>query len=336
MDEKLRSNKQRATAAYNATRRLLKTRLDASEKNFRLIALAKSTFMKKWTDLENSHYEFISKAENLNADQLEEEEEAWNTIFLEHEELLAASDDSMEEMIPKEDKSDIYKVTLITKSGWFAWFGGKHVSLSLVGDKSESQPNNFRCVDCDNRKSFDKYEFEIENEDVGNIHYISMTVPENDDKVVFFLEKIIIEKNQSTMEFPVFEWITNDTTATHIFTSNKTCLPQNENEFRKRARLVQTRVNKQGLNWSHAIQGLPGNSGFLKMDEVNTKYRPPLELDLVKKEKSPMETFNVEGFSKEKTEESVWTSNWDSDEEFGRQALNGALPGFSSYELGKL
>ena len=67
------------------------------------------------------------------------------------------------------------------------------------------------------------------------------------------------------------------------------------------------------------------------MDEVDAKYRPPLELDLIKKEKKPIQTFMVGTaeacIGKDKTEESVWASNWDSDEEFGRQALNGALPG---------
>ena len=188
-----------------------------------------------------------------------------------------------------------------------------------------------RAFDGENKKSIDTYEFEIENIDVGNIQNISMTVPENDEKVIFFLEKIIVKRNQSSTEFPIYEWITNETSATHIFTSNKTSLPQKDTEYRKRARLLQTRTSKQSLNWSHAISGLPGSSGFLKMDEVDTKYRPPLELDLIKKEKKPIENFMVgtaEGcYPKDKTEESVWASNWDSDEEFGRQALNGALPG---------
>ena len=99
--------------------------------------------------------------------------------------------------------------------------------------------------------------------------------------------------------------------------------------------MLQTRANKQGLNWSHAIQGLPGSAGYLKMDEVDTKYRPPLELDLVKQEKTPIETFEVEGFPKDKTEESDWARNWDTDEEFGRQALNGALPGSFLYKYRK-
>jgi len=330
MDEKLRNDKQKATAAYNASKRLLNSRMSSAEKDFRLIALAKSTFVKKWNDLENSHYEFISKATNLSADKLEEEEESWNQIFLDHEELLAASDDSMGKMIPAQDKTNVYKVTLITKSGWFAWFGAKNVSLILVGDLAESKTINFRSTDVENKRSFDRYEFEIENTDVGNIQNISMGIPENDDKVIFFLEKIIVEKNQSTTEFPIYEWITNDTTATHIFTSNKTSLPQHETEYRKRARLLQTRASKQSLNWSHAIGGLPGSSGFLKMDEVDTKYRPPLELDLLRKETKPIENFMVgtaeSCYNKDKTEESAWASNWDSDEEFGRQALNGALP----------
>lgn len=330
MDENLLNAKQKATAAYNATKRLLNSRLNSSEKDYRLIALAKSTFVKKWNDLENCHYEYISKAQNLTADQLEEEEESWNQIFLDHEDILSLSDDSLGQMIPAQDKTNVYKVTLITKSGWFAWFGVKNISLILVGDRKESEGIHFRSVDGQNKKSIDTYEFEIENIDVGNIQNISMNIPENDEKVIFFLEKIIVEKNQSLTEFPIYEWITNDTSATHIFTSNKTILPQNETEYRKRARLLQTRVSKQSLNWSHAIGGLPGSSGFLKMDEVDAKYRPPLELDLIKKEKKPIQTFMVGTaeacIGKDKTEESVWASNWDSDEEFGRQALNGALP----------
>jgi hypothetical protein len=326
MDKNLLNAKQKATAAYNATKRLLNSRLNSSEKDYRLIALAKSTFVKKWNDLENCHYEYISKAQNLTADQLEVEEESWNQIFLDHEELLSLSDDSLGQMIPAQDKTNVYKVTLITKSGWFAWFGVKNISLILVGDKKESEGIHFRSVDGQNKKSMDTYEFEIENVDVGNIQNISMSIPENDEKVIFFLEKIIVEKNQSLTEFPIYEWITNDTSAIHIFTSNKTILPQNDTEYRKRARLLQTRVSKQSLNWSHAIGGLPGSSGFLKMDEVDAKYRPPLELDLIKKEKKPIQTFMVGTaeacLGKDKTEESVWASNRDSDEEFGRQALN--------------
>merc|ERR1719474_1168984 len=328
MDTKLKEGKQKAQVAYNASKRLLDTRLAAPEKDFRLLSLAKSTLLKKWTDLENSHYELISKAESVSQDDLEKEEENWNDVFLKHEDLLAQVEEALDEIVPRSKETDNYKITLITKSGWFAWFGVKTVRIILVGDKGESEADSFRSIDSSNKKSFDTYEFLIDKADVGNIENIQMNIPEDDEKVVFFLEKIHVEKQGTVNEFPIFEWITNDTTATHIFTSNKTNLPQNESEFRRRARLLQVRVAKQSLNWSHAIAGLPGSAGFLKMDEVDTKYRPPLEQELVKKEKLALKTFSVnsDGFEKDETAESCWVYNWESDEEFGRQALNGAMP----------
>jgi len=329
MNRELLNAKQKASAAYNATRKLLSSRLESSERNFRTISLAKSTFLQKWMNLENSHYEFISNAVDLSAEQLEKEEESWNEIFLNHEDLLSACEDVLNQMVPTSNKTNNYEVTLTTKSGWFSYFGEKNINIVLIGDKNESEAIHFRSID-GQKQSFDTFEFNIENIDVGNIQNITLTVPEKDDKVNFFLEKIMVKRNQDLTEFPIYEWITSQPSATHIFTSNKTGLPQNDTEHRRRARLLQTRQAKQCLSWSHAIVGLPGSSGFLKMDEVDTKYRPPLEVDLAKKEGEKIQTFQVgtpqSCYLKDKTKESVWASNWDSDEEFGRQALNGALP----------
>eukprot|EP00092_Neocalanus_flemingeri_P002831 GFUD01003029.1.p1 GENE.GFUD01003029.1~~GFUD01003029.1.p1 ORF type:complete len:775 (-),score=184.02 GFUD01003029.1:82-2406(-) len=331
MDVELLNAKNKSSAAYNAAKKLLNSRLQQAEKNSRTISLAKSTFLKKWTDLENCHYEYISKTTILSNDQLEAEGESWNSTFMEHEDLLALCDDALTEMGPgpDTDSTNSYELTLVTKSGCFAWNGQKAINILLVGDRGESEADNFRSLDGETRESFDTFEFAIENVNVGNIQHISMTIPE-DGVVSFYLEKITVKKSQTTTEFPIYEWITNQFSTTHIFTSNMTGLPQNDTDLRKKARSLQTKLSKQSMKWSHNMQGLPGSSGYLKMDEVDNKYRPPLEQDLEKNDTDAIPTFMAETpgpcYAKDKTEESVWTATWDTDEEFGRQALNGALP----------
>ena len=240
-----------------------------------------------------------------------------------------------------ETKKSKYLVAIRTKSKWFTWFGDNTVNITVFGDKAKTS-NNYLA----NAKPVvgnAVLEYEFIDQDVGEIEFITFENRETKEEIKWYLEHVHIQKDdEKAVEFPVFQWISNRTSDPLIIMTNKTVLPQNESKVREKARSIQQEIVQNNFQWSHEVAGFPGSSGFLPpvhdvftTPEIKTEGSPDLESFFSYPVETITNTFSSSNSSnesltinypKEKTLEIEWVNNWLSDEEFGRQALNGSLP----------
>eukprot|EP00092_Neocalanus_flemingeri_P065524 GFUD01079698.1.p1 GENE.GFUD01079698.1~~GFUD01079698.1.p1 ORF type:complete len:1168 (+),score=312.67 GFUD01079698.1:40-3543(+) len=173
------------------------------------------------------------------------------------------------------------------------------------------------------------------------------------------------DKSGYDIKFPFFQWLNNASPDPLIIASNRTCLPQNESEIRSSVRLLETSLSshwketkfkwsydlKTGDNIEDVREHLPG---FLKVhseektyDELDSRFQWAPEhyseyknlrrtlamtgiTSTIKGLFDPINTFeeykDVVDEIPEESAEAAWMDNWDSDEEFGRQTMNGMHP----------
>ena len=173
------------------------------------------------------------------------------------------------------------------------------------------------------------------------------------------------DKSGYEISFPFFQWVNNVSQDPLIIMSNQTCLPQNESEIRNSARLLETSLSghwvETSFNWSYELK--TGDTiedvrehqpGFLEVksedksyDELDSRFqwnpehyteykdlRRTLAMTGLKSTITglfdPINTIeeykDVVDEIPEESAEASWMEIWDSDEEFGRQTMNGMNP----------
>ena len=203
--------------------------------------------------------------------------------------------------------------------------------------------------------------FKIKDIDVGCIEFIGLHVEKWFLHQEWYLEYIEIEKfiendvlNDAPMKFPVYYWFA-PSSEIQYFLTNRTCIPQKESPTRKIGNYRTQQAMKDSIEWNEpgnrVSKGVPGyidTIGYKTMD-LNLKFTnskdKALESGMKKvlnnvvfktiqekfKEFSQLKHYlrAAKDLSKELLKRVPWLENdlWKTDEEFGRQILNGYHPG---------
>ena len=172
----------------------------------------------------------------------------------------------------------------------------------------------------------------------------------------WYIDYIIVIQdppNGKVTSFPVYQWITkHDHHREFIIATNKTCLPQKESSARVASNRREKQTREDIIKWAEEryANGLPGHiyvdGGHDDIKDLNVRFTDgknrnfthnamkALNNAMWKRMYSKMARFNsiedYKEFSKglKKSELPVWVlqDTWRTDEEFGRQMLNGTNP----------
>ena len=202
--------------------------------------------------------------------------------------------------------------------------------------------------------------FKIKDIDIGDIEFIGIMVEKWVIHQEWYLEYIEIQKSfgkdgpiDEVMKFPVYCWFLPSCEAQYFLT-NKTCLPQKESSTRKIDNYRTQQAMKDSIKFNEpknrASKGFPGYIDSIAYKEMNLNLKftnakdKALEYNMKKTLNNAMfksfqEKFRViselkhylraaKDLNKQLVKQVSWLDDdlWRTDEEFGRQILNGYHP----------
>ena len=236
------------------------------------------------------------------------------------------------------------------------------VEIKIIGSAAETKFHKLVKPFRNNFERGARDSFKITSDDVGEIECISLKVQVDNIshmKDLWYIDYIQVIKEPphgTSVHFPIFQWIARkDFNRELIFSTNKTCIPQKDSEKRTMDDRRSCQVKNNTVEWHTTEEGEPrGLSGRIKVEgtyeqldqnvRFTNKKMTAIKDNYLKAQTNGMwlelqsnfqsfKSFDdykyfCQGLVKEE-DMPVWTQNdlWKTDEEFGRQILNGVNPG---------
>ena len=128
------------------------------------------------------------------------------------------------------------------------------VEIKIIGTTGETKFHRLVKPFRNNFERGSKDSFKIRSDDVGDIECISLKVlVDLNMKDLWYIDYIQVIKDPphgTLTHFPIFQWIArNDFNREHIFSTNKTCIPQKDSEKRTIDDRRSRQVRKQTVEW---------------------------------------------------------------------------------------
>lgn len=227
------------------------------------------------------------------------------------------------------------------------------VSLIVFGTNGTSQKQALDNFWNDDFKKGAKNVFTFEDVDVGAIEYIELSL----DSCSWYVNHINIEKNGEQIYFPIYEWLPQYNKSPLVVATNKTKLPQKDSTLRQAVRSAQTKKYPWAAQLKEyplagfadfTLETLPDNITFeekktkqIRNDRSDMVFDTMFEvvrgmfdpIDKIEEYREITSGYTrMEGMQKKVDHpvkdgfESNWIQNWQTDEELGRQVLNGVNP----------
>ena len=252
-----------------------------------------------------------------------------------------------------------YQVTI--KTGDQAPSGtNSDIKLKIIGTKGETEFCELDHFFHDDFQHGTTETYNIVGDDVGDVECLSIYAKPMIIDIMtceWYIDYIIVTQDPPSGKmvlFPVHQWITKHDHCREFFIStNKTCLPQNESEARHQDNRRASQLKKDIIKWqgTRYHDGLPGHievdGGHEEIPDINVRFtdgknrqfthnaikaRGNATWKRMQLKTKSFHTFDdYKEFSKGLKEDSdlppwVHQDTWKTDEEFGRQILNGTNP----------
>lgn len=239
------------------------------------------------------------------------------------------------------------------------------VYIVITGLKGETGKHMLDKIFTNDHEAGSTGSYSFEDKDVGAIEYITINKEYHLAEDDWYVDHVEVKKDGDFKEeFPVYKWLTKNTCSNFIVNTNKTMLPQHETELRKESR--RQVINHTDLKWDktdylpkgipgfisltpeHSILNLDRNFSFPEGKLVDFGQRKVFDIlnhqfAVLKGKLKPIEKFEEHhdvarylgehdfpdyGAYESRSGDWIgkWISKWKTDEEFGRQMLNGPNP----------
>jgi len=257
-----------------------------------------------------------------------------------------------------------YQVTVKTGDGKYSGTDNS-VYIVITGSNGKTSKQLLDKFFVNDHETGESNTYSFEDEDVGSIEYVTISNEYNLISDDWYVDYIKVRKEgefgaHSSATFPVYRWVTDHNCKKFVVLTNQTKLPQKEDSVRKEVR--EELIKNGSIQWDkedmkfkelpgfinvdpeHKVEFMDRNFAFPEGKIADFKNRKVFSrlnefYEVIAGKLNPIDNFeefsNVthllgdhkfEDYGAYEGRSGEWMDEWKTDEEFGRQMLNGPNP----------